>query len=128
VGVGVGVDDDAGDRGLGPGQLARDAAPEVLGRDDPQGALGHGTTPLPQPASGSAPSALAGGSQLIDARLKHPGGLLGCLASMAVNLMMRVLTEREQERVWELRAEGHFVGGDWTRARPPPQYVSLCVR
>ena len=46
---------------------------------------------------------------------------------MAVNSMMRGLTEREQERVWELRAEGHSSRAIGRELGLRPQYVSLCV-
>jgi hypothetical protein len=41
--------------------------------------------------------------------------------------MMRCLTEREQERVWELRAEGHSSRAIGRELGLRPQYVSLCV-
>ena len=52
-----------------------------------------------------------------------------CLAARrvrAVDSMMR-LTEREQERVWELRAEGHSSRAIGRKLGLRPQYVSLCV-
>jgi IS30 family transposase len=44
-----------------------------------------------------------------------------------VDSMMRCLTEREQERVWELRAEGHSSRAIGRELGLRPQYVSLCV-
>jgi transposase, IS30 family len=41
--------------------------------------------------------------------------------------MVRGLTEREQERVWELRAEGHSSRAIGRVLGLRPQYVSLCV-
>ena len=41
--------------------------------------------------------------------------------------MLRCLSEREQERVWELRAEGHSSRAIGRKLGLRPQYVSLCV-
>ena len=41
--------------------------------------------------------------------------------------MLRCLTEHEQARVWELRAEGHSSRAIGRKLGLRPQYVSLCV-
>jgi hypothetical protein len=73
------------------------------------------------------PCRFHGWSQVIVAPSEHPGSLLGCPVSKGGELDDALSDGREQEHVWELRAEGHSSRAIGRELGLRPQYVSLCV-